>query len=61
MNGFLTRSTEQIDPLLLSRRPTSLLALFLSDLARQTTDRRPQHHRVVPRPTKEGRLISFPP
>jgi len=30
---------EQIDHLLLSRRPTSLLALFHSDPARQTLDR----------------------
>ena len=50
MNGFLTRSTEQTDPLLLSRRPTSLLALFLSYQARHTVERCPQHHRVVPRP-----------
>jgi hypothetical protein len=38
MNGYLTRSTEQIDRLLLSRRPTSLLASFPSCPARQTLD-----------------------
>ena len=38
MNGFLTRATEQTDLLLLSRRPTSLLASFPGHLARLALD-----------------------